>query len=267
MKGRTFVGGLAAALLALFGASAEQPGKVPRVGFLSPSKPPPAPTPGLDILRQGLRNLGWNDGRTVIETRFADDRPEHLPALAIELVRIPVDVLMSVATGGTQTARKATSVVPIVIYPVGDPMSAGFVASLARPGGNITGVALNNVDVAAKRPQILKEAVPNAARIGLVVNEANPEFSDLQIKATRTAVRRTAVDIDVIGVRDADEFDTRLTASRRGNALVIVPDPLFVTIPAAGRLARLALRRGLPATMDRAEFASARRSPRVRAEL
>ena len=140
---RTFLN-ILGALLAVRAADAQQPGKVARVGFLSPADPPPAPTPGLDVLRQGLRDLGWIEGRTVIlETRFAGDHAEKLPALAMELVRVPVDVLVTVATAATQAAQKATRTIPIVMYPVGDPVSAGFVASLARPGGNITGVALN----------------------------------------------------------------------------------------------------------------------------
>jgi len=209
---------------------------------------------GLDALRQGLRDLGWIEGRTlIIETRFAGNQAETLSAFAIELVQIPVDVLVTVATAATQAARKATNTIPIVMYPVGDPVEAGFVASLGRPGGNITGVALNNLDVAAKRLQILKEAVPNTTRIGLLVNEANPEFTNLQIKATQKAAGQLGIKIDVVGVRDPKDLEKALTKSRHVDALVILPDPLF--IPSAERLASLALRHRLPATMDWPEFA------------
>jgi putative ABC transport system substrate-binding protein len=131
------------------------------------------------------------------------------------------------------------------MYPVGDPVSAGFIASLGRPGGNITGVALNNLDVAAKRLEILKEAVPNTTRVGLLVNEANPLFTDPQVKATRKAAEgldRLGIKIDVIGVRDPGDLDKVFTKSGRLQALVILPDPLFFTIPTVERLARLALR-------------------------
>lgn len=255
MTRRTFLS-IFGALLAVRAAEAQQPGKVARVGFLSPADPPPAPTPGLDVLRQGLRDLGWIEGRTVIiETRFAGDHVEKLPALAMELIRVPVDVLVTVATAATQAAQKGTSTIPIVMYPVGDPVSAGFVASLARPGGNITGVALNNLDVAAKRLQILKEAVPSTTWVGLLVNEANPLFTDPQVKATQTAADQLGIRIDVIGGRDLGGLERAVTKASHVHALVILPDPLFVTIPTAERLARLALRRRLPATMDRSEFA------------
>lgn len=250
---RIFLQTLSVALLAIPAAEAQQPGKVARVGYPSPGDPA-NPTPGLDALRQGLRDLGWIEGRTVIiETCFAADQAEKLSALAMELVQIPVDVIVAVATAATQAAKKATSTIPIVMYLVGDPVAACFVARLGRPGGNITGVALNNLEVAAKRLQILKEAVPNTTRVALLVNEANPEFTNLQVKATRKAAGQLGIKIDVIGVRDPSDLEQVLTKSRRIDALVILPDPLFT--PRAGLLAGLALRGRLPATMDWADFA------------
>jgi ABC-type uncharacterized transport system substrate-binding protein len=159
---RAFVSTVALSLLAApLAAEAQPAGKAARVGYLHPGIEVNVPTSDLNVLRQGLRDLGWIEGRTVIiESRFAGDQAEKLSALAMELVQIPVEVLLTVATAATRAAKNATSTIPIVMYPVGDPVRAGFVASLARPGGNITGVALNNVDVAAKRLQILKEAVP-----------------------------------------------------------------------------------------------------------
>jgi putative tryptophan/tyrosine transport system substrate-binding protein len=152
-----------------------------------------------------------------------------------------------------ERAKNATSTIPIVMYPVGDPVSAGFVASLARPGGNITGVSLNNVDVAAKRLEILKEAVPRMTRVGMLVNEANPEWTDLQVKATQKTAGQLGIRIDVVGVRHASDLEEAVAKSRRLDALVILPDPLFVV--GAELLARLTLRSRLPATMDWPEFA------------
>ena len=191
----------------------------------------------------------------IIETRFAGDQAEKLSGLAMELVQIPVDVLLTVGTAATRAAQKATSTIPVVMYAVGDPVSAGFVASLGRPGGNITGVALNNLDVAAKRLQLLKEAVPHATRVGLLVNEANPEFTNPQVKATQQAAEQLGIKIDVIGVRDPSDLEKALTRSRPVDALVILPDPLFGA--RAERMASLTLRRRLPATMDSPEFAQA----------
>src|SRR5512138_2743671 len=149
---RTFLHTLSVPLLTIPVAEAQQPGKPARVGYLHPGNYVPTVGArrttsgllGLDTMQQGLRDLGWIEGRTVIiETRFAGDQAEKLSGLAMELVQIPVDVLLTVGTAATQAAQKATSTIPIVMYAVGDPVSAGFVASLRRPGGNITGIALN----------------------------------------------------------------------------------------------------------------------------
>lgn len=121
------------------------------------------------------------------------------------------------------------------------------------PGGNITGVALNNVDVAAKRLQILKEAVPRTTRVGMLVNEANPEWTDLQVRATQKAAGQLGIRIDVVGVRHVSDLEEAVAKSRRLDALVILPDPLFVV--GVELLARLTLRSRLPATMDWMEFA------------
>ncbi len=222
-------------------AEAQQSGKVARVGYLHAGNYVPIKGMGLDALRPGLRDFGWIEGGTVIiESRFAGQQAEKLSAYARELVQIPVDILVTVGTAATQAAKKATSTIPIVMFPVGDPEEAGFVTSLGRPGGNITGVSLNNVDVAAKRLQILKEAVPNATRVGLVVNEASPDFTSLQVKATQKAALQLGMTIDVIGVRDPSELEKALTKSRHVDALVIVPDPTFTQKP--GQIAGLALR-------------------------
>src|SRR6266571_1334910 len=163
-------------LAAPLAAEAQSSGKVARVGYLAPGHEggrvdANAPTV-FNMMRQGLRDLGWIEGQTVIfEPRFARDEANRLPTLAAELVRIPVDVVITVATAATHAAKNATTAIPIVML-VGDPVAAGFVANLARPGGNITGVALNNLDVAAKRLQLLMEAVPKMKRVAMLVNEA-----------------------------------------------------------------------------------------------
>jgi putative tryptophan/tyrosine transport system substrate-binding protein len=211
-----------------------------------------APT-SFNVLRQRLRDLGWIEGQTVIfEPRFARDDADKLPALAAELVRIPVDVVLTVATEATHAAKNATTAIPIVML-VGDPVAAGFVASLARPGGNITGVALNNLDVAAKRLQLLKEVVPRVKRVAMLVNEANPGFTKLQVRATSTAATQLGFRLEIVGVREARELERAVTQLKETGALIFPPDPLFIA--EAERLATLALRRRLPATMDAKVFA------------
>jgi len=255
---RAFLGSVALRVLVPpLAAEAQQAGKVARVGFLSPGHPGGvvdlnAPT-AFNIIRQGLRDLGWIEGQTVIfEPRFARDDANKLPALAAELVHIPVDVLLTVATAATQAAKNATTAIPVVCV-VGDPVAAGFVASLARPGGNITGVALNNLDVSAKRLQLLKEAVPKMKRVAMLVNEANAGFTKLQVTATSTAATQLRIRFEIVGVREARELESAVTKLKGTDALIFTPDPLFIT--EAERLATLALRARLPATMDAKVFA------------
>ncbi len=258
MDRRAFISRVTVGLLAApLAAEAQSSGKVARVGYLSPGHPGSvmdvnAP-PTFNIIRQGLRDLGWIEGQTVIfEPRFARDDANKLPALAAELVHIPVDVLLTVATAATQAAKNATTAIPVVCL-VGDPVAAGFVASLARPGGNITGVALNNLDVAAKRLQLLKEAVPKMKRVAMLVNEANPGFTKLQVTATSTAATQLGIRFEIVGVREARELESAVTKLKGTDALIFPPDPLFIT--EAERLATLALRARLPATMDAKVFA------------
>jgi len=253
---REFVAG-SIALLAAQLAEAQPAGKVARVGFLHPGHgtgraDANAPTT-FDLMRQGLQDLGWIEGKTVVfEPRYAEDEANRLPALAAELVRLPVDVVVTVATAATHAAKNATSAIPIVML-VGDPVAARFVASLARPGGNITGVALNNVDVAAKRLQLLKEAVPQMKHVAMLVNEASPAFTKLQVAATRTAADRLSVRLDIVGVREMRDVESAITKLKQTDALIFPPDPLFVS--GAEQLANLALRWRLPATMDAKIFA------------
>src|SRR5262245_4473843 len=258
MDRRAFLGSIAGLLAVPLDADAQVPGKIARVGFLHPGDGRGLPDNNattFDLLRQGLNDLGWIEGRTVIfEPRYARDEAQMLPVLAAELVRLPVDVVVTVATAATQAAKNATTIIPIVMM-VGDPVAAHFVASLARPGGNLTGVALNNVDVAAKRLQLLKEAVPRMKRVAMLVNEANPDFTRLQVTATSTAAMDLGIRLEVVGVREAREFEGGVLKLKGTDALIIAPDPLFAA--EAERLAILALRARLPATMDAWLFAQA----------
>src|SRR5262245_41327486 len=249
MNRRTLLYGLGVGLLAApVAAEAQPPGKIARVGFLNIN----APTT-FDLVRQGLQDLGWIEGKTLVfEVRNARDEADKLPALAGELVRLPVDVVVTVGMAATHAAQNASTAIPIVML-VGDPIAAGFVASLARPGGNITGVALNNVDVAAKRLQLVKEAGPKIKRIAMLVNEANPGFTKLQVTATSTAATQLGVRLEIVGVRQAQELESAVTRLKGTDALIILPDPLFAA--EAERLATLALRARLPATMDVKVFA------------
>ena len=158
---------LAVSLLAApLDADAQQAGKVPRIGFLSLTSPSDRP-PLFDAFRQGLRELGWIEGQNiVIDYRYADDRVDRLPDLAAELVRLKVDLIVSQGTQGAPAAKNATETIPIVMIAVRDPVGIGLIASLARPGGNVTGVSgYAGLETVAKQLELLKETVPKIRRV------------------------------------------------------------------------------------------------------
>jgi putative ABC transport system substrate-binding protein len=168
----TLLGGAAAASPIIACADS---GKIARIGYLSPDSPSPAATALFDALFDGLRELGWIEGKNVtVEPRYAENRLERLPELAAELVRIDVDVIVGRGTLGPLAAKRATSTIPIVMAASGDPLGSGLVASLARTGGNVTGMSLMVSDLGGKRLELLKELLPRLARVAVLWNAANP---------------------------------------------------------------------------------------------
>ncbi len=169
-----FVFGLAI-LAASLATDAQQASRVPRIGYLEFGTAAPG-TPLLEAFRQGLRELGWVEGQNIaIEVRYAEGKRDQLPELAAELVRRKVDLIFASTTPAALAAKHATTTIPIVIGFVGDPVGSGVVASLARPGGNITGwTHLAGLELAGKRLELIKETVPGATRIGALWNPANP---------------------------------------------------------------------------------------------
>lgn len=199
-----------AVLAAPLAADAQQAGKVARIGLLSPASPPPpsSPTPVLDAFRQGLRELGWMEGQNIaFEHRYAEGRIDPLPELAAEFVGLKVDVIVAVGFPAARVAKRATSTVPIVMVHVTDPVGTGLVASLARPGGNVTGLASFTLELEAKRLELLKEAVPKLRRVAYLWNAAiqeakdNPHLRDLQVTAGALGARLQSVE-----VRGAEEW-------------------------------------------------------------
>jgi ABC-type uncharacterized transport system substrate-binding protein len=252
MNRRTFLSGLTLGTLAApLVAGAQQAGKAWRIGFLSTSQS----AVFLPVFRQALGELGYAEGKNLIlEQRYAEDQPERLPALAAELVNLRVAVLVTFATGATLAAKAATTTTPIVMV-VGDPVVAGIVPSLGRPGGNITGLALDNVDLAEKRLQLLKEAVPRLARVAVLANQANPSFTALQLAPTRSAAERLGVAVQPVEVRGPSDLARAFTAMTRGHAgaVIILPDPMFGFH--GKRIAELAVQHRLPSSYDAKVFA------------
>jgi putative ABC transport system substrate-binding protein len=230
MERRAFIGFVAGGLLAApLVAEAQQAGKVARVGYLHPGEYVPLPMVGVDALRQGLRDLGWFEGRTlIIETRFAGNQAEKLSAFAIELVQIPVDVIVTVAAPAARAAQQATTTIPIVAIALSDPVGQGFIASLARPGGNITGFATLFPELAAKRLALLKEILPTISRVAVLRNVANPGNVFLW-KEVQVAGRTLGVTLHSDEVRGPDDFQGAFATmiKERPQGLLILDDPLF----------------------------------------
>jgi putative ABC transport system substrate-binding protein len=258
MERRAFIGTLAGGLLAAPLAARAQPaGKVHRIGFLGLSSPA-GYAANLQAFRQGLRDLGYEEGKNIsIEYRWAEERNERLPALATELVRLNPDVLVTHATPGIRAAQQATSTIPIIMGTSADPVRLGFVKSLARPGGNTTGVASQLIDLAAKRLELLKEAAPNLRQVAVLSNLPNA--------AAREAVRETEVAARQLGVRvrsfevkkDPIELETVFTAilRERPDGLIVIPDSLVIG-PRNARITEFAARNRLPAMGGESRFAA-----------
>jgi len=216
-----------ALLLAPLATDAQQPTKVFRLGLLYGSSPLPGTA---EAFRQGLREFGYVEGQHfVIEQRWAERSEERLRELATELVQLPVDVL--VAQGGLYTlraAKDATRTIPIVMVGASDPVGQGFVASLAHPGGNITGTSSLQADVDGKRLELLKEVVPHASRIAVLVNPALATIQQRRVDNLVAASRLLGVELQVVEVRRADEFAGAFAAMRTAGAgaLLVMTDPL-----------------------------------------
>jgi putative ABC transport system substrate-binding protein len=208
----TVAGGLLAAPLA---GKAQQLEKVWRIGLLGPAAERAYTDPVMS-LRAGLRDLGYFEGNNIVfEYRFAEDKYERLLDLAAELVRSKVDVIVAHATLGTSAAKRATSTIPIVMVGVADPVGTGFVSSLARPGGNITGVSNNDVGLAAKRLGLLKEVLPKLSLVAVLRNPTSP-VGELQFRETQAAARSLGIELQLVDARDPKELDSAFPVMVKG---------------------------------------------------
>ncbi|MEK7362971.1 MAG: ABC transporter substrate-binding protein [candidate division NC10 bacterium] len=247
-----------AMLLAPLGAAAQQPEKVPRIGYFSAGSPSGAPHL-LEAFRKGLRELGWVEGQNiVIDYRFAEGRSDRLPDLAAELVRLKVDIIVALATPAAAAAKNATQTIPIVMIGAYDPVGIGLVAGLARPGGNVTGLSFGvGMEIVGKGLELLKETVPKVRRVAILSNPANPAQS-LAMREVNVAARSLGVQLQLLEARGPNEFDGAFAAmaKERVGALLVVADGLFILHRA--RLADLAARSRLPAIYGYREHVEAR---------
>jgi len=255
MLRREFIAGLAGAA-AWPRVSRAQPG-LPVVGFLETGSPEPV-AHLVTAFRRGLSEIGYVEGRNVaIEYRFADGQSERLPALAAELVRRPVSVIVTPGSSGAALAAKAiTTIIPVVFSTGADPVQVGLVASLNRPGGNVTGVTFIALELVPKRLGLLRELLPNATRLGVLVDPSTP-FASTIVADVRAAAQGAAVQIDFLHAGDVREIDAAFAefAKMHSEALLVSPSALFLTRRV--QLATLAARFAIPAVSPQREYAQA----------
>jgi len=245
----TLLGGAAAWPLAV---RAQQPGgKIWRLGILQPGAPP---EPLVEAIRQRLRELGYIEGRNILlEYRWAQGKLDRLTDLATELVGSKVDVITTLSTPAALAARNATTTIPIVFTAVGDPVGAGVVPSLARPGGNATGSSLLATELSAKRLEVLREIVPGISRVAMLWNDTNPGMV-LRAHEAQDAATKLGVVVRSIGVHDLIDFEAAFAAIERGraDALLTLVDPF--TREHRKRIVDFAAQRRLPAIYEAREF-------------
>jgi putative ABC transport system substrate-binding protein len=239
-------------------ATAQPPEKVPRVGYLSPGSPSePFRQRRFEAFRQGLRELGYVEGQNIaIESRWAEGKYDRYPALAADLVRLKVDVIVAVGGRASEVAKHATRTIPIVMSVVIDPLGSGLVASLARPGGNVTGISLMTLDLVGKQLEVLKEVVPKVSRVALLWNPDNPG-SAAQLREAEAAARALGVRLQILAARDPQEIDSAFAAMTRGRAAALVVLADAILLNQRRQIAELAAERRLPAVYGPSEHAEA----------
>jgi len=256
MRRRDFIKGIAGSAAAWpLAAHAQQAGKTYKIGWLNAGSF--ERSPALAAFLDALRELGWIEGKTfAFERRYAENRPERLPELAAELVQLNVDVIVGVATLAPLAAKRATTTIPIIMTNAGDPLGTGLVDSLARPGGNVTGMSLMAPDLGGKRLELLKELLPGLARVAVLWNAANP-YSARVFKQVQAAGGTLGIEVQSLEMRNPDDYDGAFEVARkqRPDAMITVEDPLTYTY--RKRIADFAAGQQLPSLSGLSEFAVA----------
>ena len=256
MNRRAFVTGLGAVLAAPLALEAQQPGKVYRIGYLAHISDSSMPRL-MEAFRESLASSGWIEGQNItIEYRSAEGNAERLPELARDLVRVGVDVIVALVPGAVLAATKATSAIPIVMVHGPDPVQLHLVGSLARPGGNITGLTTLSADLSAKQFELLKALVPSLTRIAVLSNPTNP-WHPLALDGIEERAKSIGVVVHSVPTRNVDQLESSFAAIVRGRAggVHVLADPM--TVFARERIAKLALTHRLPAMGSTRETAEA----------
>ena len=245
------VAGFAGLLLVSSPGLAQSPVKMPRVGILSSLAPPPAPNPEADAFRQGLRELRYVEGQTVVlELRWSGGRTDRFPELVAELIRIPVDVIVVPTTGAAVAARQTTPTTPVMSASAGLLVEEGVAQSLARPGGNVTRLSVGlATELIGKNLELLREAVPKLARVGvLMARYSPPSIGERLLKDTEAGARALGIRLQLLRIEGPTDLDGAFLAATQGRAgaVIIIPHPFFRVH--AARIAQLGLRHRLPTT-------------------
>jgi putative ABC transport system substrate-binding protein len=230
MKRREFITLIGGAAVAWpFAARAQQSGKLATIGCLVPGTPS-SHGQWFAVFVQRLRELGWIEGRTVaVEYRWAEGRSERFAEIAAEFVQRKVDVIVTASTAAVLAAKQATSVIPIVFAAAGDPVGIGLVASLARPGGNVTGLSLQQIETVGKRLELLREVVPGLGRLAVLANVGNP-FVVLDMGEVQATARTLGLEVIILEIRRGEDIAPAFEALKgRAEALYVVVDPLVGT--------------------------------------
>jgi ABC-type uncharacterized transport system substrate-binding protein len=254
MNQRIFAFALSALLFAFcYSALAQQPAKIPRIGFLIASSAS-AMAPRMEAFQEGLRELGYVQGKNiVIERRHADGKLDRLPELAAELVQLNVDVIVTSGPTATRPAKGATSAIPIIMTFDDDPVASGFVASLARPGGNVTGLSTLAPEISGKQLELLKEIVPKVSRVA-VIGTSTRQGTAQNLKEVELAAGAFAVKLQYLDIQNPKDIETafRAAVKERSDAFLVLQSPVFNSYRA--QIAELAMKSRLPAACPRREF-------------
>ena len=249
-----FVVSLCGVLIALCGsAEAQQPKNVPRIGFLSAVSPSTI-SARLDAFRQGLRELGYVQGKNiVIEWRSAEGKSDRLPGLAAELVRLKVDLVVSGGVATTRAAKQATVTIPIVMASDDDPVGSGFVASLARPGGNITGLSTLSPEISGKQLELLKEIVSKLSRVAIGGDVTRPGIPQA-LREINVAADALGVQVQYLELREPKDIETafRAASKEHADAVLVLGSPVLLS--QRRQIADVAAKSRLPAIYPRPEF-------------
>jgi ABC-type uncharacterized transport system substrate-binding protein len=247
---------LSGLLLTRSSAEAQQPGKIPRIGFLS-ATPASAIAVRVNAFREGLHDLGYIERQNItIEYRYAEGKPESLPHLADELVRLKLDIIVTGGPAATGPAKKATATIPIVMAEDSDPVGYGFVASLARPGGNITGLSSVGPEMAGKRFELLKEIIPRLSRVAVLGNATMPGASQA-LRETENAAGAFGVKLQYIEVQSPRDIETAFRAASKGraDAVFVLTNPVLLS--QRTEMANLATKNRMPTVYYQPEYVEA----------